>query len=67
MMLALAFYREKFPARRVPQLQTFLVVTRKWYFPTETPKSIPTLRVLDLEPQILETVEENPSTSTAQF
>jgi hypothetical protein len=33
----------------------------------EVVKSIGTPRVLDLEPQILETVEENPSTSTAQF
>jgi AraC-like DNA-binding protein len=60
-------------ARRVSHSQTFLaVIQRLRENGTFRPKSVdkcekPTPRVLDLEPQILETVEENPSTSTRQL
>jgi hypothetical protein len=64
---------EKFPARRVPHSQTFLaVVQRLRENGTFRPRSLDrsqegTLRALELEPQILETVEEKPSTSTLQL
>jgi hypothetical protein len=54
---------------RVPHSQTFLAgVQRLWENGTFRPRSVDrdqerTPRVLDLEPQILETVEENPSRS----
>jgi hypothetical protein len=68
-----AVNREKFPARRVPHSQKFLaVVQRLRENRTFRPRSVDrsqehTPRVLDLEPQILETVQENSSTSTRQL
>jgi hypothetical protein len=72
---AQALYRKKFPPRRVPHSQTFLsVVQRLRESGSFRPKSVdrgqeqaPRVRVLDLEPQIQESVEENPSTSTRQL
>jgi hypothetical protein len=61
-----------FPARSVPHSQTFLaVVQRLRGNGTFRSRSVDrcqerTRWVLDFEPQILETVEENPSTSTRQ-
>jgi hypothetical protein len=62
-----------FPARSVPHSQTFLaVVQRLRENGTFRSRNVDrcqerTRWVLDFEPQILETVEENPSTSTRQL
>jgi hypothetical protein len=62
-----------FPARSVPHSQTFLaVVQRLREKGTFRPRSVDrcqerTRWMLDLEPQILEIVEENPSISTRQL
>ncbi|KAJ3631011.1 hypothetical protein MTP99_012168 [Tenebrio molitor] len=67
--------REKFPTRRVPHSQTFLaVVQRLRENGTFRPRSVNralrrayATRLLELEPQILETEEENLSTSIRQL
>jgi hypothetical protein len=58
---AQALYREKFPAR-VPHSQTFLAVVQRENG-TFRPKNVDRgqePRVLDLDPQIQETMDENP-------
>jgi hypothetical protein len=70
---AQALYCEKFPARRVPHSQKFLAAVQRlresgtFRMRSADRGQEPTPRVLDLEPQILEIVEQNPSTCTRQL
>jgi hypothetical protein len=65
--------REKFPTRHVQHSQTFLAVVQHLReHGTFRPRSVDrsqehTPQVLDLKPQILETVQENSLTSTWQL